>query len=155
VLGLRHFSYTRLVLTVVSEDDKASLADLAEFGYQFDWTAKSSPKTMTVADIVNGDVAGLVEYERQAENLCNFLWLIELADAYKGSGVAGKLLAYVGRDSLAAGFEGFVVFEAKTALYNYFQDKYGAKPIGGRRLFFDEEATRQLIATYLDGEDDD
>jgi len=142
------------MFTTVTDQDKLALTDLADAGYQFDWTVKSSPKSITVADVVDGDIAGLVEYERQPENLCNYMWLIELADAYKGTGVAGKLLAYVGRDSLDAGFDGFVVFETKTALFNYYQDKYGAKPIGNRRLFFDEEATRNLIATYL-GEDDD
>jgi len=142
------------MFTVISDADKAELTDLAQFGYQFDWTAKSSPKTVTVADVVDGDIAGLVEYERQPENLCNYMWLIELADAHKGTGVAGKLLAYVGRDSLEAGFDGFVVFETKTALFNYYQDKYGAKPIGNRRLFFDEEATHNLINTYLSGEYD-
>jgi hypothetical protein len=133
----------------VNDEDKRQLSDLSGSGFQFDWTIKSSPKTQTVAKIVDGDIAGLVEFERQPENLCNYLWLIELADSYKGTGVAGKLLADVGRDSLEAGFEGFVVFETKTALYNYYQEKYGAKPIGGRRLLFDKEATENLIAEYL------
>ena len=118
------------MFTVLSDEDKKKLTDISEYGYVFDWTKNSSLKANTISRIINGDVAGLVEYERQPENLCNYLWLIEVADNYKGTGIAGQLLAYVGRDSLEAGFEGFVVFETKSALYDYYQTKYGAKTIG-------------------------
>jgi len=136
----------------LKEEEKKTLTDLAEHGYVFDWATPSAEHTETVSYISNGDIAGLVEYERQPENLCDYLWLIEVADEYKGTGVAGKLLAYVGKDSLEAGFDGFVVLEAKSALFLYFQVKYGAKAIGGRRLFFDKEATQNLIDSYLEGE---
>ena len=101
----------------VGEVDKKSLTGLDKLGYVFDWTVPSSETAVTVAYCSDGDTAGLVEYERQPENLCDYLWLIEVADAYKGKGIAGKLLACVGKDALEAGFDGFVVFEAKTALF--------------------------------------
>jgi GNAT superfamily N-acetyltransferase len=138
-----------VVFAKLSEREKSELKNLDKHGYVFDWTLASSPRAETVLLTSDGDVAGLVEFERQPENLCNYLWLIEVADAYKGTGVAGKLLAYVGKDALDAGFDGFVVFETKTALYLYYQVKYGAKPLGGRKLFFDTEATQELIRQYL------
>jgi GNAT superfamily N-acetyltransferase len=103
----------------------------------------------------NGNIMGAAEYERQPENLFDYLYLIEVAKDYRGTGVAGQLLAYVAQDSLAAGFEGFVVFESKTALYQYYQVKYGAKPLGGRKLYFDTEAAHHLIKLYLEDEEDD
>ena len=143
------------MFNVVQEQDKANLSDLCQYGFVFNWTQNSSVKSITVAKIVNGDIAGLVEFERQPENLCNYMWLIEVSDVYKGTGVAGSLLAYVGRDAIQAGFDGFVVFETKTALYDYYRNKYGAKPIDGRKLFFDATATKALIEKYLGGNFDD
>ena len=122
---------------------------LNEFGYVFDWTKKSSNISITVGLIVNGDISGLVEFERRADHLYNYMWLIEAADNYKGTTVAGKLMAYVGRDSLQQGFDGFVMFEPKSALYEYYITKYGAKPLTGRNLMFDTEATKELIRKYL------
>ena len=139
---------------VLSEIEKSSLTQLSEKGYVFEWTSKTTSRSVTVAKIAGGDIAGLVEFERQPENMCNHMWLIEVGDIYKGTGIAGKLLAYVGRDSIEVGFEGFVVFETKTALYRYYQDKYGAKPLDGRRLFFDTTASNYLIQKYLGGTDD-
>jgi hypothetical protein len=125
-------------------------------GYVFDWSNRSNEGTIVVGDIYDGNIAGLVEFERQKENLCNYMWLIEVASDYRGSSVAGELLAYVGRDSLEQGFEGFFFFEPKTVLYQFYQVKYGAKASSGRYLYFDTEATKRLIETYLNesGEDD-
>ena len=134
--------------------EKKNLIELNIKGFIFNWSEISSARAVTVSKIVNGEIAGLVEFERQPENLCNHMWLIEVQENYQGTGIAGKLLAYVGRDSLEAGFEGFVVFETKTALYRYYQDKYGAKPLDGRRLFFDTIATKNLVDKYLGGSKD-
>lgn len=104
-----------------------------------------------VACLHDGDIAGLVELERQPENLLNFLYLIEVAEKYRGTGVAGELLVYVARDSIEQGFEGFVVLEFKTALANYYVEKYGAKFItsDGFRIYFDTEAANNLNQKYL------
>ena len=135
----------------LSKEDKNELYDLHEEGYVFDWSQFSSNKSKTVAKMVNGDIAGLVEFEQQPENLCNYMWLIEVSKNYRGTGIAGMLLAYVAKDSLDAGFEGFVVFETKTALFKYYQEKYGAKPIGKRKLIFDTQASLYLVNKYLGG----
>jgi hypothetical protein len=139
----------------LSSTEKKELVTLAGVGYVFDWTAYSSSRAKTVSFIANGDIAGLVEFERQPENLLDYLWIIEVADEYKGTGVAGKLLAYVGKDSLEAGFEGFVLFEAKTALYEYYQIVYHAKPVRDRLLHFDTETTLWLIKEFLEGDTDE
>jgi len=79
------------------------------------------------------------------------MWLIEIAKNYKGTGIAGTLLAYVAKDSLDAGFDGFIVFETKTALFRYYQEKYGEKPISNRKLMFDTQASLNLVNKYLGG----
>lgn len=135
----------------LSNEDLPGLSALNELGYEFDWTSKSSDKSQTVAMLTDGNVAGLVEFERQPQNLLNYLFLIEVAKDYRGTGVAGMLLAYVARDSLQQGFEGFVLFESKTALIGYYIEKYGAKRLRakGRQLYFDQEAAERLVAEYL------
>jgi hypothetical protein len=141
---VKYMKFIEFTDTEIKEFD-----ELNRLGYVFDWTKKSSRISMTVGLITNGDIAGLVEFERRAEHLYNYMWLIEVADSYKGTSIAGMLLAYVGRDSLQQGFEGFVMFEPKTALYDYYIEKYGAKPLTGRRLVFDTAATKKLIDRFL------
>jgi hypothetical protein len=48
----------------------------------------------------------------------------------------------------------FVLFEPKTALYEYYIKKYGAKPLTGRKLVFDTAATKELIRRFLGDEND-
>ncbi|MDR1213324.1 MAG: GNAT family N-acetyltransferase [Propionibacteriaceae bacterium] len=130
--------------------DVSTLRGLA--GFEFDWTARSNDQTITVARIENGEIAGLAEFERLPHDLFDFLHLIEVAPEYRGTEVAGKLLAYVARDSFERDFDGFVVFEPKTLLYQYYIEKYGAKPLPGRRLHFDSLASQVLIERYLGDE---
>ena len=68
-----------------------------------------------------------------------------------GKGLIQGLLVYVARDSIEQCFEGFVVLEFKTALANYYVEKYGAKFItsDGFRLCFDTEAANNLNQKYL------
>jgi GNAT superfamily N-acetyltransferase len=121
-------------------------------GFEFDWSARSNDQTQTVARVEDGQIAGLIEFERVPNSLFDFLHLIEVKAEYRGTDVAGKLLAYVARDAFDQGFEGFVVLEPKTLLYEYYIEKYGAKPLPGRRLHFDAEASRALIERYLSDE---
>jgi len=126
------------------------LYDLAEYGYIFNWIKKSSAISEIVALHHNGDIAGLVEFERRHESKRNYMWLIEVANAYQGGGVFEKLLAYVGKDALDAGFEGFFLFEPKSYLYEYYIKAFDAKPDSGRYLMFDQEVITRLVKTYLD-----
>ncbi|MDR0501208.1 MAG: hypothetical protein LBG97_08235 [Coriobacteriales bacterium] len=124
-------------------------------GYEFDWSLRSSAASVTVSNEIDGVIAGLVEFERMPREMFDFMHLIEVHPDYRGTDVAGQLLAFVGQDSLNNGFDGFVVWESKTLLYEYYIVKYGAKPLVGRRLHFDTAATKQLIKRYLGGEDDE
>jgi len=63
------------------------------------------------------------------------------------------LLAYVGKDSLDAGFDGFVLFESKTVLYEYYMVAYHAIPVRDRLLHFDTKTTLWLIEKYLSDEE--
>jgi len=137
------------MLSIISEiTGRIQEKDLKSF--EFNWNLKSSDESVVYSASVQNEVAGLVEFDRKFKDLHNFMHLIEVAPAFRGTSVAGELLAFIGKDSLENGFDGFVVFESKSLLYEYYIDKYGAKPVRNRRLYFDEEATRRLIKIYLE-----
>jgi hypothetical protein len=131
-------------------EDRASLKDTA--GFEFKWDMPDSSNTITVANVIDDCFVGLAEYERVPKDLYNYLHLREVIPEYRGTEVAGQLLAYVAWDSIVNSFEGFVAFEPKTLIYNYYITKYGAKPLVGRKLFFDTDASVNLIHQYLGGD---
>ena len=118
--------------------------------FEFNWKMKSSDESVVYAATMQKELAGLVEFDRNTRDLHNFMYLIEIVPEFRGTTLAGELLAFIGKDSLENGFDGFVVFESKSLLYEYYIDKYGAKPLKGRKLYFDEEATKRLIRIYLE-----
>ena len=117
--------------------------------FEFDWLRKSSEESVVFGGTVNQELVGLVEFERLKNLGYNFMYLIEVVPSYRGTSVAGELLAFVGQDSINQGFDGFVVFESKSVYYEYYIQNYGAKPLRGRRLHFDQEATEKLIRRFL------
>ena len=137
-----------MLSTITDITNEIKEKDLKDF--EFNWKMKSSDESVIYAAAVADDIAGLVEFKRSVKDLYNFMYLIEVAPIYRGTSIAGELLAFIGKDSLENGFDGFVVFESKSLLYEYYISKYGAKPVRGRRLYFDEAATRRLIRIYLE-----
>ena len=66
--------------------------------------------------------------------------------------VAGCLIAYACRLSFLHGknhYTGFLSFESKTALIEFYRKKYGATWAMGQKMFFDPVAGRQLMEQYL------
>ncbi|MDR1014193.1 MAG: hypothetical protein LBL86_04340 [Coriobacteriales bacterium] len=139
-----------MALTFKQIEDRASLRDAA--GFEFKWDMPDSPNTITVSNVIDGRSVALAEYEHVPEDLYNYLHLLEVIPEYRGTEVAGQMLAYVAWDSVVNGFEGFVAFEPKTLIYNYYIAKYGARPLVGRKLFFGTEASVNLIHRYLGGD---
>lgn len=118
--------------------------------FEFDWTRKSSDNSLVYSATIEKELAGLVEFEPDERSFYNFMYLIEVIPEYRGTSIAGELLAFIGLNSIERGFDGFVVFESKTVYYEYYIDRYGAKPLRGRRLYFDTEATKRLIRLYIE-----
>ena len=137
-----------MLSTITDVTNEIAEKDLRTF--EFNWELKSSDESVIYGATVENKIAGLVEFESFKKLAYNFMYLIEVAPEFRGTSVAGELLAFIGRDSIEKGFDGFVVLESKSLLYQYYIDKYGAKPLKGRRLYFDEEATQRLIRVYLE-----
>jgi len=138
----------KLLSTITEITNEIEEKDLKAF--EFNWKMKSSDESVIYSANVKNDIAGLIEFDRNVKDFHNFMYLIEVKPVFRGTTVAGELLAFIGKDSLENGFDGFVVFESKSLLYEYYIDKYGAKPVRNRRLYFDTEATKRLIRVYLE-----
>jgi len=129
---------------------------LKKDGWSFDWDKSFGAISQKIAYIENDKIQGLVEFEEVPSSLYNIIYRIELSPENIGKNkqidnVAGTLFAYVAKDSLDAGFEGFVVFDSKTILMDHYVEKYGAKVLFGNRLYFDTNASKALIKKYLKG----
>jgi len=127
---------------------------LKKDGWNFDWDKSFGAISQKIAYLENEKIQGLVEFEEVPSSLYNIIYRIELAPENIGKhkkidNIAGTLFAYVAKDSLDAGFEGFVVFDSKTILINHYVEKYGARILFGNRLYFDTKASKALIKKYL------
>jgi hypothetical protein len=133
-----------------------------ERGWSFDWSIGATDlitdTAILKAVLIDREIEGLIEYEIIKHEAYVFVHKLEIdpqnrENTKKHDGIAGVMLAYVGKESFFSGCDGFVVFISKTKLYDYYQKQYGAKPLGGLKLYFDAEASERLIQTYLAGKD--
>lgn len=67
--------------------------------------------------------------------------------------VAGCLIAFACELSFQLGkgaYNGFLTFESKTILVEFYKKKYGATHAGGHMMFIDDEQGKNLIKKYLE-----
>ena len=64
-------------------------------------------------------------------------------------GVPGNLVAYACKVSLEKGYQGFLAFDAKTALIKHYQESLYATHFRGLRMFIETEAALRLISQYF------
>jgi hypothetical protein len=82
-----------------------------------------------------------------------FMNLVENASFNKGQnkvyqGVAGNLIAFACKISFEKSYDGYVVFDSKTALIQHYQEKLYAKRLGGVKMFIDTQAAFRLLNQY-------
>ena len=80
--------------------------------------------------------------------------LIESAKFNKGKskvyfGVPANLVAYVCKVSVDKGFEGFLAFDAKSALIKHYQESLHATHFRGLRMFIEPSAAIRLILQFF------
>jgi hypothetical protein len=148
------------IVSVDIDSGKAQL--LKSRGWSFDWSKNAtdliSDASALKAIVIDAEIEGLVEYEIIDAEGYVFAHKLEIDPHNRGENkkhedIAGILLAFVAQESFSSGCDGFVVFISKTALYDYYQERYGAKPIGGLKLHFDTAASEKLIKNYLVGKE--
>jgi len=64
-------------------------------------------------------------------------------------GVAGNLVAYACKTSFQKGFDGFVVFTAKSKLIKHYEESLGTNRLKNQRMIIDTKASKILVEKYF------
>ena len=123
-------------------------------GWKFKWNVLSK-KFKTYELFVKGDTTvqgrlALLDGEDHIE-----IQNIETAPHNYGhigkyKGVGGHLFAIACKLSFDSGYDGYVAFESKTDLIEYYRDRIGAKLLSGQRMYIDTNTDAQLVRQYLE-----
>jgi hypothetical protein len=124
--------------------------------WEFNWIKELKDKSKEVYKLttVNNQtiIQGLVSIEDKQDHI--FMHLIESAWFNKGKdkayfGVPGNLVAYACKVSVDKGYEGFLAFDAKSALIKHYQESLYATHFRGLRMFIETSAALRLISQYF------
>lgn len=135
--------------------------------WQTSWNstyAQTLPNKVALHRKDNNELLGLMSYELDDRGLAVEILYMEsarhsnanLVHAEGGHkkylGIAKAMFAYAVQISLNAGFDGVLVFKAKTSdLLDYYMKEYGARQVGSYdpfRLVIWEDAAERLIAEF-------
>ena len=124
--------------------------------WQFDWLKELKDGSKEVFKLTTANnptiIQGLVSIEDKQDHI--FMHLIESAKFNKGKekvylGVPGNLVAYACKVSVDKGFDGFLAFDAKSALIKHYQESLYATHFRGLRMFIEPGAAIRLISQYF------
>ncbi len=124
--------------------------------WQFNWLNELKDKTKEIYKLttVNNPtiIQGLLSIEDKQDHI--FMHLIESAKFNKGKnkvylGVPGNLVAFACKVSVDKGYEGFLAFDAKSALIKHYEQSLHATHFRGLRMFIETSAALKLISQYF------
>ena len=142
--------------TVVEQLTIKDLNRIPKSDWQFDWAKEIKDKTKEVYKLttVNNPtiIQGLLSLEDKQDHI--FMHLLESSKFNKGKnkiylGVPGNLVAFACKISVDKGYQGFLAFDAKTALIKHYQETLHATHFRGLRMFIDTNAALRLISQYF------
>lgn len=158
-----------VIVKAATEQDMAVTRD-----WQPDWTtpyASQLPNKVALHRSDDDELLGLMSYEMDEDGLAVEIIYLENAShsnanllhaekkAKKYIGIAKALFAYAVQLSLNAGYDGVLIFKAKTSeLLAYYTEAFGARQVASYdpfRLVIWEDAAADIIADYLEGGVDD
>ena len=122
----------------------------------FDWSKEIKDKTKVVYKLTTENnptiIQGLLSIEDKKDHI--FMHLVESSKFNKGKnkvylGVPGNLVAFACKVSVEMGYQGFLAFDAKTALIKHYQDILHATHFRGLRMFIENAAAQRLISQYF------
>lgn len=124
--------------------------------WQFNWHKELKDKSKEVYKLttVNNPtiIQGLLSIEDKQDHI--FMHLIESSKFNKGKvkvylGVPGNLVAYACKVSVDKGYDGFLAFDAKSALIKHYEQTLHATHFRGLRMFIETSAALKLISQYF------
>ena len=127
----------------------------------FDWYKQSRKSDVIRALKVKNtsEVIGLIGFTNEESNKAIYVDLIEASPAnnpknkiFKGKkeyyGIGGRLLVEAIKESYEKGYGGFIYFDAKTELIEYYKKEFGARLIGSQRMAIFEKEAEVLYEKY-------
>ncbi len=162
------------VLDAVSDERiPASVSEATEYDltatkdWQTSWTtpfARHLPNKVALRRSDNGELLGLMSYELDERGLAVEILYMESARHSNANllhaigkqkryyGIAKALFAYAVQISMDAGFDGVLVFRAKTSeLLEYYAREFGARQVAAYdpfRMVIWEDAAERLISEF-------
>lgn len=142
--------------TVVVRLTIKDLSIIHKSDWQFDWSKEIKDKTKEVYKLTTANnptiIQGLLSVEDKQDHI--FMHLIESSKFNKGKdkvylGVPGNLVAFACKVSVDKGYQGFLAFDAKTALIKHYQETLHAIHFRGLRMFIETNAALRLISQYF------
>lgn len=139
------------VVRITSKD----LRIIHKSDWQFDWAKEIHDKSKEVYKLttINNPtiIQGLLSIEDKQDHI--FMHLIESSKFNKEKdkiylGVPGNLVAFACKISIDKGYQGFLAFDAKTALIKHYQETLHATHFRGLRMFIETGAALRLISQY-------
>jgi len=133
-----------------------NIKQIKKADWQFNWHKELKDKSKEVYKLttVNNPsiIQGLVSIEDKHDHI--FMHLIESSKFNKGKtkvylGVPGNLVAYACKVSVDKGYEGFLAFDAKSALIKHYEATLHATHFRGLRMFIETSAALRLISQYF------
>jgi hypothetical protein len=124
--------------------------------WRFNWhkELKDNLKQVYKLTTVNNPtiIQGLISIEDKKDHI--FMHLIESSKFNTGKskiyiGVPGNLVAFACKVSVDKGYEGFVAFDAKSALIKHYEKTLLATHFRGLRMFIETKAAIKLISQYF------
>ncbi len=124
--------------------------------WQFDWKKETNVSTKQVFKLTTVSnakvIQGLVSIEDKSDHI--FMHLVESAVFNKGKnklylGVLGNLVAYVCKLSFEKGYDGYVAFDAKSALIKHYEEILHATHFRGLRMYIQTPAANRLVKQYF------
>lgn len=125
--------------------------------WQFDWTKEIKDNTKEVYKLTTANnstiIQGLISIEDKQDHI--FMHLIESAKFNKNKnkvylGVPGNLVAYACKVSVDKEYQGFLAFDAKTALIKHYKESLYATHFRELRMFIETNAAMRLISQYFE-----
>lgn len=138
----------------LAKSDKTSIKP-AE--WLFDWETEldlSGREVYKLTTVNNPKIIhGLLCLEDKEDHI--FIHLVESANFNKGTnkmylGVAGNLFAFACKLSFEKGYEGYVAFDSKSALIEYYKKKLGAMHFKGQRMYIETVSALKLVKKYFE-----
>lgn len=156
------------VVKVATEQDLVATKD-----WQTNWTtpfAAKLPNKVALRRMDDGELLGLMSYELDEKGLAVEIIYVESARHSNANllhtegkqkryyGIAKALFAYAVQVSLDAGFDGVLVFKAKTSdLLDYYAREFGARQVASYdpfRMVIWEDAAERIITEFRRGSND-